>query len=255
MINVTSARQRFARAYSRLAPAYDSALGISNFRGTRAAFETLVGYYGIRFHSAADIGCGTGLFARYLNRCWGVPVFGVDRSPDMLKVAMRNCRDSNVCFLRQDIRCLHLPCQVDLITANFDTLNHLLNRSDVILAFRRIWENLRQGGHFMFDSITPCEPLGAASTQIRRFVSDSCPVKQKIVWEPNHRLLTIFVNLRSPGSLAAMTELHRERAYSPRDVGRWLLDTGFLIRGLHDATTLRPATDCPPRVIMVARRS
>ena len=135
----------FARPYSQLASTYDIALGIPNFIGTRAAFERLVRRYDIRFRSAADIGCGTGLFACYLNQCWGVPVFGVDRSPEMLAVATRNCTSSNVCLLQQDIRCLRLPYPVDLITANFDTMNHLLTELDLRLAFRRIWERVAVG--------------------------------------------------------------------------------------------------------------
>ena len=255
MINAITARHHFAQPYSRLAPAYDTALGVSSFRGTRAAFETLVRRYGIQFGSAADVGCGTGLFACYLSQCWGVPVVGVDRSPDMLQVALRNCCDPNVNFLRQDIRCLDLPCQVDLITANFDTLNHLLNPSDFVLALRRISANLRQGGHFMFDLITPCQPLGGALTQVRKLASRSRRVTQRIDWKPRQRMLTINVTLDSPRSLVSIAELHCERAYSPSDVGRWLLDMGFLIRGVHDATTLHIASDCPPRVIIVAGRS
>jgi predicted TPR repeat methyltransferase len=57
-----------ARPYSELAATYDATLGVPIFVGTRRAFEELVIRYGIDFRSAADIGCGTGLFARYLNR-------------------------------------------------------------------------------------------------------------------------------------------------------------------------------------------
>ena len=241
----------FARPYSRLAPAYDVTLGIPNFVGTRAAFERLVRRYGIRFRSAADIGCGTGLFACYLIQCWGVPVFGVDRSAEMLAVAARNCRSHNVCFLLQDIRCLRLPCPVDLITANFDTMNHLLTGPELRLAFQRIWENLRPGGHFIFDLITPCQPLGSGRAYIRRLGSAS----QRIRWNPWRRILSISVVIRSPFSTASTLEVHRERAYAPVEVGRWLMDAGFLIRGVHDATTLRMATGCPPRVIIVARKN
>jgi ubiquinone/menaquinone biosynthesis C-methylase UbiE len=73
----------------------------------------------------------TGGMSNYLNQCWGVPVFGVDRSPEMLTVATRNCPKPNICFLQQDIRCLRLPYPVDLITANFDTMNHLLTGPDL----------------------------------------------------------------------------------------------------------------------------
>ena len=95
-------QRRFARPYSQLASTYDISLGIPHFIGTRRAFERLVRRYSVRFRSAADIGCGTGLFAGYLNQCWGIPVFGVDRSPEMLAVATRNCRNPKVCFFQQE---------------------------------------------------------------------------------------------------------------------------------------------------------
>jgi SAM-dependent methyltransferase len=158
-------------------------------------------------------------------------------------------------FLATGYSLFAITLSVDLITANFDTLNHLLNPDDLVMALRRIAENLRHGGHFIFDLITPCEPLGGALTQVRKLASKGCRVTQRIGWQPRQRMLAIKVTLDSPEYSMPVRELHRERAYFPSDVGRWLLDIGFLIRGVHDATTLRPATDCPARVIFVARRS
>jgi len=115
---------RISRPYSRLASTYDAALGIQGFFRIRSGFEYLVRRYGVRFASAADVGCGTGIFARYLRCCWGVPVFAVDRSAEMLCRAKRALRDTDVHVFRQDVRCLHLPNPVDLVTANFDMVNH-----------------------------------------------------------------------------------------------------------------------------------
>lgn len=255
MTELTLSEPYFVRPYSRLAPAYDRALGISNFIGTRAAFEALIRRYGIGFRSAADIGCGTGLFAAYLHRHWGVPVFGVDRSPEMLQVAIQNCPDERIRLLLQDMRFLRLPYQVDLITANFDTMNHLLNGADLKSAFQRIGENLRPGGHFIFDLITPCQLLGSGRIYTRRLSSGDCNAVQRIRWNPAQKMLSIVVILRSPFSRTRMLEAHRERAYSPGEVGRWLLDAGFILRGVHDAATLRIATGCPQRIIVVARKT
>src|SRR5690242_3182243 len=117
------------RPYQLLARHYDEALGRGNFCRTRRVFERIVRKLGISFASAADVGCGTGLFARYLSECWQVPVFAVDRSPEMLRMAQQICPGASVCLLRQDMRRLNLPRPVDLITANFDTVNHLLCKS------------------------------------------------------------------------------------------------------------------------------
>src|SRR2546430_1699610 len=81
--------------YSDIAPGYDCTVGLPFSRQVRDGFEKLAQRYGIRFCSAADLGCGTGLFACYLNLCWGVPVYAVDNSAAMLRQAHRNCRGAS----------------------------------------------------------------------------------------------------------------------------------------------------------------
>jgi hypothetical protein len=50
-------------------------------------------------------------------------------------------------------------------------------------------------------------------------------------------------------------EVHRERAYSFDEVDRWLLDAGFVIRGVHNALTLESASWCPARIIVIAQKT
>ena len=70
----------FATPYSQFAADYDATVGIPFFDQTRKFFEWLVRKHGIKFRSAADIGCGTGLFARYLKMSRGINVVAVDQS-------------------------------------------------------------------------------------------------------------------------------------------------------------------------------
>src|SRR5918996_4775459 len=80
------AREREVSPYSALAPIYDRLVGNVLFPIIRESFERCVGDYGIRFHSAADIGCGTGAFVQYLRR-FRMPLIGVDSAPRMLRIA------------------------------------------------------------------------------------------------------------------------------------------------------------------------
>src|SRR5262249_49430451 len=146
--------------------------------------------YRLRFRNAADIGCGTGLFAKYLNQCWDAPVYAEDISPEMLRVAARNCSGSGVRLLRQDMRHLCLPEPCDLVTSNFDALNHLTAEDDLRAAFRRVAENLRPGGHFYFDLITPCFPLSRRAVWARSMRTRSRQVTQLIRWSPTRRLIS-----------------------------------------------------------------
>jgi len=246
---------RVSPPYSRLAKAYDETIGLPAFRHFRRAFETLARRHGLRFRRAADIGCGTGLFARYLSDCWGATVWAVDISPEMLRVAESNCLGANVRLLRQDIRCLRLPEPVDLVTSNFDTLNHLTGEGELRLALQRIAANLRPGGHLYFDLVTPCRPLGGGMTYARRMSARSRQVIQRIRWDTARKLISISVVMRSMDSPRPTLEIYRERAYSFAEVGKWLLDAGFVIRGVHDAETLRPASGCPARIIVVAQKT
>jgi SAM-dependent methyltransferase len=242
------------RPYSQFAKAYDQTIGWPTFLRTRRSFERLSRLYDIRFRNAADLGCGTGLFANYLNQRWGVPVWAVDLSPEMLRVAERNCPGSSVRLLHQDIRRLRLPEPVDLATSNFDALNHLTGKDDLRLAFQRVAENLRPGGHFYFDLITPCFPLSKRAVYVRKIAAQHRQVTQLIRWNPTRRIISITVAVQSSDSPRAKLEFHRERAYSFGEVGRWLMDAGFVIRGVHDEQTLEPASGCPQRIIVVAQK-
>jgi SAM-dependent methyltransferase len=177
---------RVARPYTELAAMCDATLGVPFFVGARRAFEDLVRRYGINFRSAADLGCGTGLFAGYLNRRCGILTFAVDRSPAVLAIALRNCGGCEAGLLQQDIRCLQLPQPVDLVTAYFDTLNDL----HIGQTFRRIYVNLRPGGYFIFDLITPCRLQDSYLVRMSRKEADS-------LW--THGLMRQAALVGSPG--------------------------------------------------------
>jgi SAM-dependent methyltransferase len=245
-------RLRFALPYSRLASAYDASVGLRDFARSRAAFEALVRRHHIHFDSAVDLGCGTGLFARYLRRRWGVPVLAVDRSPEMLEVAQRNCADPGVRFLQQDLRSLSLPIAVDLATANTFTLNHLMNGSELRVALQRIRQALRPAGHLIFDLLTD-EPGWQASREYRsRFCAPGRKFVQSLRWDPRRRLLRIAIVHRIPAS-PAQVEIYSGRGYSPAEMERRLAEAGFAVRGIYDADTLRIPIAPAERVVVVAR--
>ena len=250
----SAATAKFALPYSQLAADYDATLGLPFFLQTRNAFERLVRRYGIHFRSAADIGCGTGLFARHLKVSRPISVFAVDLSEPMLRIAARNCCGTNVVLLRQDLRRLLLPHPVDLITANFDTLNHMVKPGDLRQALRRIVENLKPGGHLIFDVVTNCSPLGRSCSYVRRFHRRRRRMTQVVRLDPIRRLLSILVSISSPDFIRPIVERHCERVYSPEELGEALHEAGFVVRGLHDSATLEVTRDCPPRIIIVARK-
>ena len=240
--------------YRMLAGLYDDLVGRPFFAWVRRMFADLVHRHRIAFDSAADLGCGTGLFARHLSRAWRIPVFGVDRSPEMLQIAARNCRDVPVALLHQDIRQLRLPRRVDLVTANFDTVNHLLHPADLVSLFQQVNRALNDGGHFVFDFIPPCGPQASVSVHHRDSPDGSKGVTQRIQWTPSTQLLSYRIQLRGSSCSPPGIELHTERTYEPSDIAKWLSETGFIVREVRDATTLKGMSFCPRRVVVVAQK-
>lgn len=99
-----------------------------------------------------ELGCGTGRIAMPIARA-GVPLFGVDRSAEMLGHARRRVRRSrygqNVRLVRGDIR--HLPfadASFGLVMAPYGVLQSLLHERDLKIALGAVARVLADGGTF-----------------------------------------------------------------------------------------------------------
>jgi SAM-dependent methyltransferase len=239
--------------YDAIAPSYDAALGRASLGRAVALLRHVIKRYGIAFRSAADLGCGTGLFAAYLARRWRIPVYAIDRSPAMLREALRNGSSRHVVLMRQDVRALTLPRPVDLMTANFDALNYILHPADLMGTFRRVHRGLRPGGHFVFDVVTDRLPWRAARPYARRLPGPAGGLSQRLVWDPVQRLIATTLT-RGLGRRGQAVEQHLQRAYPASEVVRLLRQAGFSVPAVLDAATGGHAgSDCP-RILVVARR-
>ncbi len=102
-----------------------------------------------------DLCCGTGTTALgFAQR--GLRVYGVDGSPDMLRVARAKFAKAgvNVKTIHADMRDFRLPEPVDLITCEFDAINHVKHKRDLNAVARSVARALRPGGYFFFDANT-----------------------------------------------------------------------------------------------------
>ncbi|MBI4461544.1 MAG: class I SAM-dependent methyltransferase [Acidobacteria bacterium] len=139
------------RPYGLLARFYDQLQGDAPTMN-RHARRKILGKILSQIHSVCDLGCGTGTTAVELARR-GLRVFAVDNSPGMCRLARAKARRARlpVRVLCADMRRLRLPEPVDLVTCEFNPLNHLPRKSDLARAARAVARALRPGGYFYFD--------------------------------------------------------------------------------------------------------
>jgi len=102
--------------------------------------------------AACDLACGTGTTALELAQL-GIKVYGVDLSPTMCRLARAKVRraGADVTIIPSDMRTFRLPEPVDLITCEFDALNHVPRKSDLARVAGAAARALRPGGYFYFD--------------------------------------------------------------------------------------------------------
>ncbi len=232
-------------------------MGDAVFPALREAFEQACARHRIAFRSAADVGCGTGGFLRYLAGR-ADPLYGVDLSAEMLQQAARKTRGSRTRLLRQDLRRLSLPTPVDLITCNFDTLNYLHRTSELGRAFQRMRANLNEGGHLLFDLI-----VGVGQADARRQESQVVRLPGvtslwRIRADPTRgvSLVEMRTRLRDPdGRFRHGRERHLQRWYPQDLVGRLLQRAGFHVLSVHDMDRSQAAAEDSFWVQFTARRA
>jgi SAM-dependent methyltransferase len=102
--------------------------------------------------SVCDLACGTGTTAVELAHR-GINVFAVDLSPTMCRLARSKAKRTGACVrvIRGDMRTFSLPERVDLVTCEYDAVNHLPRKSDLARTARGVARALRPGGYFYFD--------------------------------------------------------------------------------------------------------
>jgi SAM-dependent methyltransferase len=105
-----------------------------------------------RVEAACDLASGTGTTAVELARR-GIRMYAVDASAAMCRLARRKVREAGVRVrvLDADMRSFRLPEAVDLVTCEFDAVNHVPRKSDLDRVARAVARALRPGGWFFFD--------------------------------------------------------------------------------------------------------
>jgi SAM-dependent methyltransferase len=178
-----------------------------------------------------DLACGTGNSLRpYLAR--GFAVTGADASLEMLAVAQQ--KYPSLQFAAQGFLELQLKKRFGLVTCVFDSLNNLLETTDLVACFARVKAHLLPEGVFVFDCNTP---LGVTDLwDDNEFVGDVGLPEGSAHFHWTHRAVSdnrgevtaqIWLMDNAGAQVREFSEVHLERGYTPEEVRQALEAAGF----------------------------
>lgn len=102
--------------------------------------------------AACDLCCGTGDLAMEFARK-GIETYAVDLSPEMCAITRNKSLSAglDIRVIQADMRRFRLPRPVQLITCEYDALNHLRRAQDLPRVLQCVSRALEPGGFFLFD--------------------------------------------------------------------------------------------------------
>lgn len=196
-------------------------------------FPSLLNDLGITPTSLLDIACGIGDFAIEMAKK-GIETIGVDFSRQMIDLAIEKAAQKNVSvqWLVQDITKLNLGKKVEVVTCWFDSLNYILEWSDLRKVFQHVYHSLTPGGYFLFD-------MNTRFGLINHWNKYPCYVPQNNhhvveIHEPSFDYEENIASIKVTGFIKEghlwrrVTEIHREKAYPLHAIRKAFEEAGFI---------------------------
>ncbi len=238
---------------------YDSLTENVDYKHRAAYFNSLIGKYKqSQGNVLLDLACGTGSMSEEMAKL-GYDVIGSDFSYGMLNRAMEKKFESGlpVQYICQDMRETELYGNADAVICTLDSLNHLKSFKDVEKTFKSVFDNLEEGGVFIFDMNTPYKHSKVLGNNI--FIYDTETVY--CVWENNYEAENHTVNIRldffeltEDETYVRSGEEITEHAYEPCEVEAALREAGFSVIGCFHADTEEPLKADSERMVFAARK-
>lgn len=208
-----------------------------------------------------DLGCGTGKLTEILADR-GYDMIGIDLSEDMLAIAQERRLESgrDILYTLQDMRNFELYGAAGAMVSVGDSINYLLEESDLEEMFRCVQRGLLPQGIFVFDFKTI--HLYRDEIGDRTIAEDrgDCAFIWDNYYDPetciNEYDLAIFVQEEGDDSslFRRFDEVHRQRGYTPEQLKLAAEKAGLVWITMQDVDTGGEVTSRTERAMAAVRK-
>ena len=141
--------------YSQLAKIYDKVMAHVNYKMWAAYIKKLYQFADLKIEKIVDLSCGTGKHIRCFQQD-KITFIGADYSTQMIAAAKSNLHlNNNASLLVNDARKIALKNKsTGVVLMLYDSINYLIDDSDIEFLFEEVNRILIPGGLFIFDFVT-----------------------------------------------------------------------------------------------------
>jgi ubiquinone/menaquinone biosynthesis C-methylase UbiE len=245
--------------FTAIAPHYDALMRGVPYRHWVSYLSKLLKIRNARPKRVLDLACGTGVVSEILTEK-GYDVTGVDISAEMIEAAKRKAakQNLNIEYIVQNAAEMELPgAPFELCVSLFDSLNYILDPSDLERSMQRVFAHLVPGGLFIFDVNSEFALINSFFDQDNLYSND----KLRYVWRSEYDAATrhctvkmrFFLRHRD-GVDREFREKHLQFAYREDELREMLERSGFTDIATYQAYSTRPVTETSDRIFFVAQR-
>ena len=246
-------------SYHSFAKLYDSLMQNADYPARADYIQKLVRKFGkIPTHLMLDLGCGTGSMTKILSDR-GYDMIGVDNSIEMLDIARDRLSGSGALLLQQPMQDFELYGTVDLVICLMDSVNYLLDTSDLQNCFSLVHNYLNPGGLFIFDINTPyrLEQVLSGNTFSESNADDSASYVWQSYFDNVSQICQFdlqFFSKLPDGNFRRFEETHFQRAWTDDEICQSLCDAGLTLLGCFDDLCLRKPSKTGEKTFYIAQR-
>jgi SAM-dependent methyltransferase len=237
--------------YTTLARAYDHILRHVDYQSWYEYIqEVMHRYYGPP-SLVIELGCGTGRFGLKFARD-NYRIVGIDRSLDMLRVA-RSRAFKGFRLVCGDLKNFQLAAPADFIFAVHDTMNYLVNPSDLRRALVNLKGNMHERSVFLFDVTTDYNITTYFDGKTSRYSVAGMEVAWTNTFDRGREQVLSTLSFYRDAHLVHVEE-HLQRIYSIDEISSLLDECGFDILGLFGDSTFHGPREDSVMINFVVRK-